>query len=176
MTKAGKSDVRLSDSMKRGANFLEPTLVSALQNFITAAPVFPEAKCKDIADPDLFFPTSNEEYQATYQQVQSICGSCVHQIECALYAVNYEVPYGIWGGTNREQRLNFWKERKFNFVARKGRNCRDMLRQGMNREEIAKRHRTTPEKVDEFIKVFEETEANEKDVRDMLAFRYGKGS
>lgn len=147
----------------------EPSIIGTFLSFAATAPKFPQAKCREIADPDYFFPTSKEEYEKNKPGINQICGSCVHQQECVLFSINYEIEYGVWGAMPAEQRRRIWKTRKFGWVARKGRNCRDMLSQGVPIEAIARRWRTTPEQVRKWIEAWEKIEVKPDDSSIYLA-------
>ena len=138
--------------------------LSVIESFVAVSPNFPNAKCKDIGQPNIFFPDSKVEFQANYPEVSAICRSCVHQTECALYAINYEMEYGIWGGVPADHRKRLWTDRRFTFLHRKGRSCKDLLAQGWTYKEIAKRYRSTEEKVKLWIEMFEKVEVQPEDI------------
>lgn len=135
-----------------------------MENFVSDSPDFPKAKCKEIADPSIFFPDSKVEYLKNYQQVNAICGSCAHQVQCALYAINYEMEYGTWGAVPAEHRKRILKSKKFGFLHRKGRSARNLLEQGWTMDEIAKRYRSTPENVQIWIDMFNKVEVKQEEL------------
>ena len=60
------------------------------------------------SDPELFFPiaaagTAAEQIQVIY--AKAVCGRCEVRNECLSYALR-TMPYGIWGGTTREERID----------------------------------------------------------------------
>ena len=139
--------------------------ISVIEQFVAVSPNFPNARCKEIAEPNIFFPDSKVEFQENYKQIMAICRSCVHQTECALYAINYEMEYGIWGGVPAEHRKRIWSDNnRFTFLHRKGRSCRDLVTQGWTYKEIAKRYRATEEKVKLWIQMFEESEVHAEEI------------
>lgn len=61
------------------------------------------AACRDIDNPDLFFPEQGDTRSAALAKL--ICASCPVQTECRDYAIDVAEKHGIWGGTtNRERR------------------------------------------------------------------------
>lgn len=83
--------------------------------FLTSTPTFPKARCADPGiDPELFFPISNEVMSEDLPILRAICDSCVHQAECAKYAIDNHEAHGIWGGTTPAQRERIWKETNSN--------------------------------------------------------------
>jgi WhiB family redox-sensing transcriptional regulator len=60
------------------------------------------------SDPELFFPiavagTAAEHIQVVY--AKAVCSRCEVRRECLSHALR-TMPYGIWGGTTREERIN----------------------------------------------------------------------
>ena len=58
-----------------------------------------EAACNGI-DPDLFFPTSEEEAGPAL----AYCGACRYQQTCLAWALRNGERYGVWGGLTEQQR------------------------------------------------------------------------
>jgi WhiB family redox-sensing transcriptional regulator len=62
------------------------------------------AACLDL-DPELFFPISQEgPSQSQVQRAKDVCGGCPVQEACLDYALSTRQAYGVWGGTDPEQR------------------------------------------------------------------------
>ena len=80
-------------------------------------PKFSEAKCAK-GDPDYFFPTSKEEQAERLENLQSICSSCIHQSDCAEFALNENIQHGFWGGLTSEERNHIVKVRGKHFDLR----------------------------------------------------------
>lgn len=59
-------------------------------------------------DPDLFFPPPGW-YGA--EEAKAICQGCPVRAECLDYAVTTVQKYGIWGGTNEQERQQIRKQR-----------------------------------------------------------------
>jgi WhiB family redox-sensing transcriptional regulator len=67
---------------------------------------FPEAQCK-YTDPEIFFPhiyNGRERISQANKTAIEICGTCVHEVDCAAYAIVEPELYGIWGGTTHKDR------------------------------------------------------------------------
>ena len=68
---------------------------------------FTEAQCKYV-DPEAFFPDERKaRHHATNKEVRiakDICGQCIHQVECAAYAIRRPFLHGIWGGLTAPER------------------------------------------------------------------------
>jgi WhiB family redox-sensing transcriptional regulator len=71
---------------------------------LPAAPSPPDvwqdrASCHGI-DPDIFFPTSEEEAGPAL----AYCGGCAIRVECLAWALKNGERYGVWGGLTEQQR------------------------------------------------------------------------
>jgi WhiB family redox-sensing transcriptional regulator len=78
--------------------------LNALQSFFPELPLLPEASCKDIFNPNLFFPDSKEQETKCLPIVRAICAGCPERKECLEYALRQQIPHGIWAGTTPAQR------------------------------------------------------------------------
>jgi WhiB family redox-sensing transcriptional regulator len=72
--------------------------------FFVDLPRFDNAKCSDIEDKDLFFPDNRTQEAERLHQLKAICSSCIHEKECLEYALEKQIPYGIWGGSTPADR------------------------------------------------------------------------
>jgi WhiB family redox-sensing transcriptional regulator len=72
--------------------------------FFVDLPKFDNAKCADIEDKDLFFPDSRKQEAERLHQLKSICASCIHSKECLEYALEKQIPHGVWGGSSPAER------------------------------------------------------------------------
>ena len=54
-------------------------------------------------DPELFFPSEKEGW-ATAGMAKAICDVCQVAAECLRYALDNEIPEGIWGGLTARDR------------------------------------------------------------------------
>ena len=73
----------------------------------TGAPDLPGAACA-AADPDLFFdPAAEREAEA-----KAICAGCPARRACLGWALDTRQAFGIWGGTNEEERRAILRQRR----------------------------------------------------------------
>ena len=72
--------------------------------FFIDLPKFSNALCKDVEDKDLFFPDNRTQEAERLHQLKAICASCIHETECLEYALEKQIPYGIWGGSTPADR------------------------------------------------------------------------
>jgi WhiB family redox-sensing transcriptional regulator len=61
-----------------------------------------QAACRD-SDPDLFFPTGDEDV-AKIAIAKAICASCPVEEDCLVYAIELNQTSGIWGGHTATER------------------------------------------------------------------------
>ncbi len=73
-------------------------------DFFVDLPRFNEAKCADVEDKDFFFPINRAQEAERLHQLKAICASCIHEKECLEYALEKQIPYGIWGGSSPAER------------------------------------------------------------------------
>ncbi len=78
--------------------------MNVLQHFYPALPLLPEASCKGIINPNLFFPESKEQEAKCLPIARSICAGCPERKECLDCALKEQIPHGIWAGTTPAQR------------------------------------------------------------------------
>jgi WhiB family redox-sensing transcriptional regulator len=76
----------------------------AMINFFVDLPRFDQAKCADLEDKDLFFPDGRTQEAERLHQLRAICFSCIHEMECLKYALEKQIPHGIWGGKTPAER------------------------------------------------------------------------
>ena len=72
--------------------------------WLPTMPHFPEAACKEIEDPEIFFHTKRKEIEMVIDEVRDLCFSCPHQQACVDFALDEEIEFGIWGGFTASQR------------------------------------------------------------------------
>lgn len=70
---------------------------------------FEEPRCKGI-DTDMYYPAEDNGAFPEKKLLVSICGSCIHQDECADWGIRNEV-HGIWGGLTEPQRRVIRKQK-----------------------------------------------------------------
>jgi hypothetical protein len=73
--------------------------------FFVDLPRFDEAKCAEIEDKDFFFPDGRAQEAERLHQFAAICASCIHEKECLEYALEKQIPYGVWGGKLPSERI-----------------------------------------------------------------------
>jgi WhiB family transcriptional regulator, redox-sensing transcriptional regulator len=73
-------------------------------SFFVDLPRFEQAKCADLEDKDLFFPDGRTQEAERLHQLKAICHSCIHETECLKYALEKQIPHGIWGGKTPAER------------------------------------------------------------------------
>ena len=78
--------------------------MNSLQHFYPELPLLPQASCKGIINPNLFFPDSKEQEAKCLPIVRTICAGCPERKECLDYALKEQIPHGIWAGTTPAQR------------------------------------------------------------------------
>lgn len=78
--------------------------MNALQSFFPTLPLLPQASCRGIFNPNLFFPESREQEAKCLPIVRAICAGCPERKECLDYALKEQIPHGIWAGTTPAQR------------------------------------------------------------------------
>lgn len=72
--------------------------------FFVDLPRFDNAQCADVEDKNLFFPDNRKIEAERLPQLKAICSSCIHSKECLEYALEKQIPYGIWGGSTPADR------------------------------------------------------------------------
>ena len=65
------------------------------------------AACRD-SEPDLFFSTA----EADRDEAMRLCGSCPVRMECLEHALETRESYGIWGGTDEQERKRLLRRRR----------------------------------------------------------------
>lgn len=73
-------------------------------DFFVDLPKFPQAKCAEVEDKDMFFPDNRKQEAERLHQLKAICASCIHRMECLEYALEKQIPHGIWGGSTPAER------------------------------------------------------------------------
>lgn len=66
-----------------------------------------QAACRD-ADPDLFF-TSDDQAR---REALARCAGCPVRLECLDHALEHRETYGIWGGTDEQERKRLSRQRR----------------------------------------------------------------
>lgn len=79
----------------------------ALTDLLTAGSWQQDAACRD-ADPELFF--SHEEQDR--ERALLYCAACPVRTECLEHALATREAYGIWGGTDEQERKRLLRRRR----------------------------------------------------------------
>ena len=107
-------------------------------DFIPTLPLLPQAKCRDIENPDMFFPESRAEERKSLPAIRKICDGCIERKECLDYALSEQIPYGIWAGfTTQERKTMIIKTRQKSPIYSRARKIREMAAEGTQPKEIA---------------------------------------
>lgn len=68
-------------------------------------PQFDSANCLSVGDPELFFYNGKEKNaKAQIDAAKKVCFGCIHKSECAQFALDNQIPYGVWGGLSELER------------------------------------------------------------------------
>ena len=65
-------------------------------------PWIADALCRDIPDPDIFYPAHQDHTRAA--RARQLCGACPVREQCLTYALGNNERYGIWGGLDPTER------------------------------------------------------------------------
>lgn len=116
--------------------------------FHSFSPSFPDANCRDIDDPDLFFPETKAQLDEVLPAIRTICGSCVHQADCLRFALDEGIEHGIWGGFAPGERKAMGARRaRRRYVVGNSERIYAMRESGMKFTEIARELNSTPDAV-----------------------------
>jgi WhiB family transcriptional regulator, redox-sensing transcriptional regulator len=66
-----------------------------------------QAACRD-ADPELFFSTDD----GSRREALTLCAPCPVRTECLEHALAHREAYGIWGGTDEQERKRLVRRRR----------------------------------------------------------------
>ena len=105
--------------------------------FFPTLPLLPQAKCRDIKNPDIFFPEGKIQEADSLPIARSICDSCIERKECLEYALAENIPHGIWAGTTPKQRGVVAQRRRKKFGINNAETIRRLHLQGRTPKEIS---------------------------------------
>jgi hypothetical protein len=106
-------------------------------DFFPDIPQFPDANCKNIDDPDIFFPEGKRAEAKCLPVVREICGGCIHRKECLEYANAHEIFHGVWGGLLPRERGNGQTKRDWSDFNR-AKKIRKLIMRGIAPETVAR--------------------------------------
>lgn len=69
---------------------------------LNLAPLIPDGGLCAQTDPEVFFP----EKGGSPRDAQRICARCEVRAECLRWALDRQVPHGVWGGLTARERRN----------------------------------------------------------------------
>ncbi|MEX2549458.1 MAG: WhiB family transcriptional regulator [Nitriliruptoraceae bacterium] len=84
-----------------------PTTTPDLAQLLPTGTWQNDAACRD-ADPELFF-SANEDDRAV---ALDMCAGCPVRTECLDHALETREAYGIWGGTDEQERKRLLRRRR----------------------------------------------------------------
>jgi hypothetical protein len=105
--------------------------------FFPTLPLLLQAQCRDIENPDIFFPEGKVEEANSLPIARSICGSCIERKECLEYALAENIPFGIWAGTTPKERGVYVQRRRKKFGKNNAETIRRLHLQGRTPKEIS---------------------------------------
>jgi WhiB family transcriptional regulator, redox-sensing transcriptional regulator len=105
--------------------------------FFPTLPSLLQAKCRDIENPDIFFPEGKVEEANSLPIARSICGGCIERKECLEYALAENIPFGIWAGTTPKERGVYAQRRRKKFGINNAETIRRLHLQGRTPKEIS---------------------------------------
>lgn len=90
----------MSDNLKEPWNFETPLCAEVGTNLF-----FP----KEADDPEL-----SAIVEADYSYARKVCEECDHKIECAMWAVEKNERFGMWGGLSPRDRVAIRRKKEYN--------------------------------------------------------------
>ena len=105
--------------------------------FFPTLPLLLQAKCRDIENPDIFFPEGKVQEANSLPIARSICEGCIERKECLEYALAENIPFGIWAGTTPKERGVYVQRRRKKFGINKAETIRRLYLQGRTPKEIS---------------------------------------
>lgn len=107
----GTSVGKILSSQNGKASRRTQSTLGVYRGGVKAAPDFTNAACRD-ADPELFFSEGPNSSEREWQKARLICKECPVVFECAMWALEHEISYGMWGGTTPQERKELTKDRR----------------------------------------------------------------
>ena len=105
--------------------------------FFPTLPSLLHAKCRDIENPDIFFPEGKVEEANSLPIARSICEGCIERKECLEYALAENIPHGIWAGTTPKERGVYAQKQRKKFGKNTAETIRRLYLQGRTPKEIS---------------------------------------
>jgi len=120
-------------------------------DYLPEMPNFPQANCKEVVNPNIFFPESKRHEAKSLPVVRLLCGSCIHRKECLEYANEHDIFHGIWGGLTPDERGAGRTKRDWSGPNRAKR-IRKLIARGVAPEIVAQRLEITVDYVKVVVK------------------------
>ena len=105
--------------------------------FFPTLPLLLQAKCRDIENPDIFFPEGKVQEANSLPIARSICEGCIERKECLEYALAENIPHGIWAGTTPKDRGVVAQKRRTKGGVNNAETIRRLYLQGRTPKEIS---------------------------------------
>jgi hypothetical protein len=105
--------------------------------FFPTLPLLLKAKCRDIENPDIFFPEGKVQEANSLPIARSICEGCIERKECLEYALAENIPHGIWAGTTPKDRGVVAQKRRTKGGVNNAETIRRLYLQGRTPKEIS---------------------------------------
>lgn len=122
------------------------------QEFKPLLPDLPNAACRGIDNPNLFYPESRAEERKSLQAARIICGGCIERKECLDYALREQIPHGIWAGIGWEARKRMiGNTRQQSPIPTLASRIRRMFSEGAQPKEIAQTLKVEPSYVTQVL-------------------------
>jgi WhiB family redox-sensing transcriptional regulator len=106
-------------------------------DFLPEMPDFPDANCKGIANPNIFFPENKHQEAKSLPIVRLVCGGCTHRKECLDYAETHKIFHGVWGGLTPEERGDGRTKRDWS-ASNRAKRIRKLILRGLAPETVAR--------------------------------------
>ena len=120
-------------------------------DFLPEMPKFPFAQCRDIDNPDIFFPSNAREEAESLPVVRALCGNCIHRKECLDYAIAHRISHGIWGGLLPQDRGERSTKRDWS-GSNRAKKIRKLIMRGVAPETVAREVGVTLDYVKQVVK------------------------
>lgn len=67
-------------------------------------PRLPDAACKGMDSSVFFKESSTHDQEGLYAEARTVCVSCPERAACLQWAMETEMPWGMWGGLTPMER------------------------------------------------------------------------
>jgi hypothetical protein len=105
------------------------------------------AACRDVADPDVFFPEPGQAGRRAATEARQMCARCPVADACRAYAAAHDEHFGIWGGQSENQRRTTLTRTRRPWARHRDAEVARLTRAGLTADQIAHRLDITPRTV-----------------------------